>query len=114
MFLPGVGVAIPMAECPIGVVALLESTGVRGTIGVIGVAPGVIPPGVGVIEAPDGVDPTFGVVVGVRLPGVADGVICDGVSSQRDRLLLVDGVGVSWIKSTPPRSVRGVSAQPLL
>jgi len=85
-----------MAVCPIGVAALLESTGVRGTIGVIGVAPGVIPPGVGVIEAPDGVAPAFGVVApGVRLPGVADGVICDGVSSQRDRLLLADGVGVS-------------------
>lgn len=86
-----------MAVCPTGVVALFESTGVRGAIGVIGVAPGVIPPGVGVIEAPDGVDPTFGVAPpGVRLPdGVADGVICDGVSSQRERLLLVDGVGVS-------------------
>jgi len=74
--IPGVGVAIPMAVCPIGVAALLESTGVRGTIGVIGVAPGVIPPGVGVIEAPDGVTPTLGVAApGVRLPGVADGVI---------------------------------------
>lgn len=96
MFLPGVGVAIAIAECPIGVAALFESTGVRGTIGVIGVAPGVIPPGVGVIEAPDGVAPTLGVAApGVRPPGVADGVICDGVSSQRERLLLADGVGVS-------------------
>lgn len=74
--LPGVGVAIPMAVCPTGVAALLESTGVRGAIGVIGVAPGVIPPGVGVIEALDGVVPTLGVVPpGVRPPGVADGVI---------------------------------------
>jgi len=95
LYLPGVGVAIPMAVCPIGVAALFESTGVRGTIGVIGVAPGVIPPGVGVIEAPDGVTPTFGVAPpGVRLPGVADGVICEGVSSQRERLLLADGIGV--------------------
>lgn len=65
-----------IALCPIGVAALFERTGVRGTIGVIGVAPGVIPPGVGVIEAPDGVTPTLGVTApGVIPPGVADGVI---------------------------------------
>lgn len=76
MSLPGVGVAMPMAECPIGVAALFDRTGVRGAIGVIGVAPGVIPPGVGVIEALDGVTPAFGVAPpGVRPPGVADGVI---------------------------------------
>lgn len=76
MSLPGVGVAMPIAVCPTGVAALFERTGVRGTIGVIGVAPGVIPPGVGVIEALDGVTPTFGVAApGVRPPGVADGVI---------------------------------------
>lgn len=69
--------------------------------------------------------------VGVACDGVAwEGVACDGVawdgvgvaaagvapgvSSQRERRL-VPGVGVSWIVSTPaPRSVRGVSAQPLL
>lgn len=85
-----------MAVCPTGVAALFESTGVRGANGVMGVAPGVIPPGVGVIEAPEGVTPALGVAdPGVRPPGVADGVICDGVSSQRERLLLADGVGVS-------------------
>lgn len=64
--------------------------------------------------------------VGVECEGVAcDGVAWDGVgvaaagvapgvSSQRERRF-VPGVGVSWIVSTPvPRSVRGVSAQPLL
>lgn len=45
--------------------------------------------------------------------GVAAAGVAPGVSSQRDRLL-VPGVGVSCIVSTPtPRSVRGVSAQPL-
>lgn len=63
---------------------------------------------------------------GVECEGVAcEGVACDGVgvaaagvapgvSSHRDRRF-VPGVGVSWIVSTPtPRSVRGVSAHPLL
>lgn len=64
---------------------------------------------------------------GVACDGVAwDGVACEGVgvaaadgvapgvSSHRERRL-VPGVGVSWIVSTPvPRSVRGVSAHPLL
>lgn len=46
--------------------------------------------------------------------GVAAAGVAPGVSSQRERRF-VPGVGVSWIVSTPePRSVRGVSAQPLL
>lgn len=56
-----------------------------------------------------------GVPMGV-LPGVRTGVLppiwLAGVSSQRDFLLLAPGVGVSPMES-PPRSVRGVSAQPL-
>lgn len=56
-----------------------------------------------------------GVPMGV-LPGVNTGVLppiwLAGVSSQRDFLLLAPGVGVSPMES-PPRSVRGVSAQPL-
>lgn len=85
--LPGVGVAIPMAFVPVGVTPL----GVIGVIGVMGV--------IGVIM--DG-------VWGVWFPNCED-----GVSSQRDLRLLALGVGVSWIKSVPVRSVRGVSAHPL-
>lgn len=84
------------------------------------------PPGVNM-----GVWGVWGVCVGVACDGVAcEGVVCvgvawdgvgvaaagvaPGVSSQRERRL-VPGVGVSCIVSTPvPRSVRGVSAQPLL
>ena len=81
---PGVGVAMAMAFCPIGVAPP-------------GVILGVIAPdneGVCGVIPPDGVAPTF-----------------DGVSSQRLRRFEADGVGVSWMES-PPRSVRGVSAQP--
>ena len=63
-------------------------------------------------------------VWGVKPAGVAKppGVVSEGVnwapgvSSQRDLLLLADGVGVSSINSpvVPVRSVRGVSAQPEL
>jgi hypothetical protein len=81
---PGVGVAMAIAFCPIGVAP-----------------PGVI---LGVI-APDSEG-----VCGVIPP---DGVALElaGVSSQRLRRFDAEGVGVSWIVS-PPRSVRGVSAQP--
>lgn len=83
---------------------LLTPPGVKmGVCGVEGVAaPGVECPGVA----------CAGVAwLGV---GVAGAGVAPGVSSQRERRL-VPGVGVSWIVSTPaPRSVRGVSAQPLL
>lgn len=56
-----------------------------------------------------------GVPMGV-FPGVSRGVEeptwLAGVSSHLDFLLLAPGVGVSPIDSSP-RSVRGVSAQPL-
>lgn len=78
---------------------------------------GVVPLGVN-----DGVIPlTPGVPLGVRLGviprmalGVIDsGVAAPGVSSHLDRRLLAPGVGVSCMRSPPPRSVRGVSAHPL-
>ena len=69
-YLPGVGVAIPIAAFPEGVTPL-----------------GVLPPGV----IPLGV-----MLPGVIPPGVMDpGVWLLGVSSQRERLLLALGVGVS-------------------
>lgn len=48
-------------------------------------------------------------------PGVmeADGV-AEGVSSHLERRFEAPGVGVSCMRSAPVRSVRGVSAQPLL
>ena len=101
---PGVGVAMAIAFCPVGVVP----DGVNPT-GVI--PPGVIPVGVilpGVIwlgVLPPGV--MLGVMLGVMALGVAP-----GVSSHRERRLLAPGVGVSWIRSPAPRSVLGVSAQP--
>ena len=104
---PGVGVAIAMAFWPVGVTPLgVIPDGVipEGVIAPLGVIPlGVMAEGV----MPDGVTPP-GVKLGVMPLGVAP----PGVSSQRERLLLAPGVGVSWIRSPPARSVRGVSAQP--
>ena len=75
---------------------------------------GVDPPGVNIgvaiPELPCGVAPILGVILGVAAP--KDGVAFEGVSSQRDRLLLVDPGSVSL--SPLMRSARGVSAQPLL
>ncbi len=97
MPLLGVGVAIAIAFCPVGVVAL----------GVIcpGVILGVRLPGVVGVMLPW----ALGVILGVIVPGVVAPI---GVSSHLDLRLLAPGVGVSWMRS-PPRSVRGVSAQPL-
>ena len=64
---------------------------------ILGVALGVI---LGV-AAPLGVEP----------PGVMLGV-APGVSSQRDLLLLAEGVGVSETILSPGWTERGVSAQP--
>lgn len=50
----------------------------------------------------------------IAADGVIDGVAFDGVSSQRDRRLLVPGVADSMIPSLCIRSAFGVSAQPLL
>lgn len=99
--------AIPMAFAPVGVTPL----------GVIpeGVIPdGVMPP-LGVIPLgvmAEGVIPEGVVPPGVKLGVIPPGVTPPGVSSHRDRLLLAPGVGVSWMRSPPPRSVRGVSAHP--
>ena len=98
--------AIAIAFAPVGVVP-------------DGVNPEGVPPPDGV--RPPGVSPPWaGVRLGVIAPGVMLGVIpppagvAPGVSSQRDRRLLAPGVGVSCIRSPPPpRSVWGVSAQPL-
>ena len=107
---PGVGVAMFIALTPVGVVPLgVNPPGVN--------PPGVNPPGVIWLGVwPPGVWPP-GVRLGVVPPGVIDGVIAlgvdaPGVSSHRDRLLLAEGVGVLSMRS-PPRSVLGVSAQPL-
>ena len=77
---------------------------------------GVMPPGVMALGVMEGVMPP-GVMLGVMPPGVIEGVMAEGVaapgvSSQRERRLLAPGVGVDSIRS-PPRSVFGVSAQPL-
>ncbi len=93
---PGVGVAIAIALCPVGVIPLGVNSGVAAACGVTGV---------------DGVMELI-IVPGVIVPGVLAAWF-EGVSSHLERLLLADGVGVSWIKSPPTRSVRGVSAQPL-
>ena len=93
---PGVGVAMAMAFCPVGVVPLGVKDGVMPDTPL-----GVMPPGV-----------LLGVMPLMALGVMDSGVAAPGVSSQRDRLLLAPGVGVSWMRS-PPRSVRGVSAQPL-
>ena len=105
---PGVGVAIAMAFDPVGVVP--------DGVNALGVRPcGVMPVGVN----PPGVSPLGVRLPGVRLPGVVPpgvvppGVDAPGVSSHLDRRLLAPGVGVSWIRSPPVRSARGVSAQPL-
>lgn len=84
-----------MALAPVGVTPLGVILGV--------IPPGVIPPGVmlGVIWP--------GVILGV----MAEGVAAPGVSSHLDLRLLAPGVGVLSIRS-PPLSVFGVSAQPLL
>ena len=95
---PGVGVAMPMAIIPAGVTPTPSPAG-------------VMPAGV----APDGVAPPAGVCP-------------DGVSSHRDFLLLEAPAGVAAegvvpeegvcgppgvMPSSPPRSVLGVSSQPL-
>lgn len=77
---------------------------------------GVEPPGVNIgVPCPGVVCGVIdGVILGVIPPdGVIDGVVLDGVSSQRDRLLDAPGV-LSIILSLAPRSARGVSAHPLL
>ena len=84
-----------MAFCPMGVAA----DGVMAADGVTG----VMPPGV----APTGVAPAGVAPAGVAPPGVAL-----GVSSHLDLLLEADPAGVDSILSTPPLSVRGVSAHP--
>ena len=78
---------------------------------------GVEPPGVNIgVPCPGVVCGVIdGVILGVIPPpdGVIDGVVFDGVSSQRDRLFDAPGV-LSMILSLAPRSARGVSAHPLL
>lgn len=65
-----------------------------------------------ILKQRDSNDGIPGVMLGVIALGVIEGVCAPGVSSHRDLLLLAPGVGVSCIRS-PPRSVLGVSAQPL-
>ena len=95
---PGVGVAMPIALLPVGVTPLGVMLGVMAP----GVILGVMPPGV-----------MLGVIApGVMLGVMAEGVWLAGVSSHLDLRLLAPGVGVLSMRS-PPRSVFGVSAQPL-
>ena len=93
-----------MAFCPIGVACEgVIIDGVAGVIAPLGVIAGV--------AAALGVAEGVAAAEGVAIPAT-EGVAA-GVSSQRDRRLLAEGVGVSdTILSPAPRSVLGVSAQP--